>query len=201
MSKARVIVLSVVHRGQTTAEAARKLDVSRQWVHTLVTRYNTGGLDAVEPRNFGPLELRGRTIGLALFFLGQGRGAVARLPSAMTRMVNWARNFMVGSPLRKGSWMRAFRSAAGWVNWSRSPAPTGCCRVPTRSVEVVGRRVGQVNQALMLRRSRSGNANRYLAGGQTAESQIKKKPPPNAAAMTRGSRSHSLSTPTRTNAW
>jgi hypothetical protein len=54
MSKARVIVLSVVHQGMSKAEAARKFDVSWRWVHTLVTRYETGGLDAVEPRSHRP---------------------------------------------------------------------------------------------------------------------------------------------------
>ena len=54
MSKARVIVLSVVHQGMTKAEAARKFDVSWRWVHTLVTRYESGGLDAVEPRSHRP---------------------------------------------------------------------------------------------------------------------------------------------------
>jgi len=54
MSKARVIVLSVVQQGLTKAQAARKFDVSWQWVHTLVTRYEDGGLDALEPRNRRP---------------------------------------------------------------------------------------------------------------------------------------------------
>lgn len=61
MSKARVIVLSVVHQGLSKAEAARKFDVSWQWVHTLVTRYNTGGLDAVEPRSRRPASSSRRT--------------------------------------------------------------------------------------------------------------------------------------------
>ena len=54
MSKARVIVLSVVHQGLTKAEAARKFEVSWQWVHTLVTRYESGGLDALEPQSRRP---------------------------------------------------------------------------------------------------------------------------------------------------
>lgn len=54
MSKARVIVLSVVRQGMTKAEAARKFGVSWRWVHTLVTRYEAGGLDAVEPRSHRP---------------------------------------------------------------------------------------------------------------------------------------------------
>jgi len=54
MSKARVIVLSVVHQHLTKAETARKFGVSWQWVHTLVTRYEAGGLDALEPRSRRP---------------------------------------------------------------------------------------------------------------------------------------------------
>ena len=54
MSKAQVIVLSVVHQGLTKAQAARKFDVSWQWVHTLVTRYDAGGLDALEPHSRRP---------------------------------------------------------------------------------------------------------------------------------------------------
>ena len=54
MSKARVVVLAVVHQGLSKAEAARRYGVSWQWVHTLVTRYNAGGLDALEPRSRRP---------------------------------------------------------------------------------------------------------------------------------------------------
>ena len=49
MSKARVIVLSVVHQGLSQAEAARRYGVSWRWVHTLVQRYREGGMAAVEP--------------------------------------------------------------------------------------------------------------------------------------------------------
>lgn len=54
MSKAKVIVLSVVHQGLTKAEAARRYNMSWQWVHTLVTRYEQGGMDALEPRSRRP---------------------------------------------------------------------------------------------------------------------------------------------------
>lgn len=54
MAKARVIVLSVVHQGLSKAEAARRYRVSWQWVHTLVTRYWEGGLEAIEPRSRRP---------------------------------------------------------------------------------------------------------------------------------------------------
>jgi transposase InsO family protein len=54
MSKARVIVLSVLEQGMSKAEAARRFGVSRRWVHTLLTRYQAGGLDALEPRSRRP---------------------------------------------------------------------------------------------------------------------------------------------------
>jgi transposase InsO family protein len=54
MSKSKVIVVSVVEQGLSKAEAARRFGVSWQWVHTLVTRYEAGGLDAVEPRSRRP---------------------------------------------------------------------------------------------------------------------------------------------------
>lgn len=54
MSKARVIVLSVVVQGLSKAETARRYGVSWQWVHTLVSRYQAGGLDAVAPRSRRP---------------------------------------------------------------------------------------------------------------------------------------------------
>jgi transposase InsO family protein len=66
MSKARVIVLAVVHQGLTKAEAARRYGVSWQWVHTLVCRYNQGGLDAVEPRSRRPVSnSKGTAVGVA----------------------------------------------------------------------------------------------------------------------------------------
>jgi transposase InsO family protein len=54
MSKARVIVLSVVEQGMSKAQAAQRFGVSRRWVQTLVDRYEAGGLDALEPRSRKP---------------------------------------------------------------------------------------------------------------------------------------------------
>ena len=54
MSKAKVIVLSVVEQGLSKAEAARRYDVSWRWVHTLVQRYHAGGLADLEPRSRRP---------------------------------------------------------------------------------------------------------------------------------------------------
>ncbi len=55
MSKAKVIVLSVVEQGLSKAEAARRFGVSWRWVHTLVQRYEAQGLAGVEPRSRRPL--------------------------------------------------------------------------------------------------------------------------------------------------
>lgn len=54
MSKSRVIVLSVVVQGLSKAETARRHGVSWRWVHELVTRYEEGGLEAVEARSTRP---------------------------------------------------------------------------------------------------------------------------------------------------
>ena len=54
MSKERVIVLSVVQQQLSKAETARRYQVSWRWVHTLVTRYQSGGWEAVEARSRRP---------------------------------------------------------------------------------------------------------------------------------------------------
>src|SRR5674536_133361 len=54
MSKAQVIVLSVVQQGLSKAEAARRFKVSWRWVHTLVRRYEADGLAGLEPRSRRP---------------------------------------------------------------------------------------------------------------------------------------------------
>ena len=54
MSKERVIVLSVVQQRLSKAETARRYNVSWRWVHTLVTRYQTCGWEAVEARSRRP---------------------------------------------------------------------------------------------------------------------------------------------------
>ncbi|WP_349903272.1 IS481 family transposase [Parafrigoribacterium humi] len=54
MSKARVIVSAVILEGRSKTEVARDYGVARSWVYTLVTRYLTGGWDAVEPRSTRP---------------------------------------------------------------------------------------------------------------------------------------------------
>jgi transposase len=54
VSEERVIVISVVQQQLSKAETARRYQVSWRWVHILVTRYQTGGWEAVEPRSRRP---------------------------------------------------------------------------------------------------------------------------------------------------
>ena len=54
MSKERVIVLSVAQQQLSKAETARRYHVSWRWVHTLVTRYQSCGWEAVEARSRRP---------------------------------------------------------------------------------------------------------------------------------------------------
>src|SRR3954463_10203899 len=54
MSKARVAVLKVVTKELSITAAAAQYGYSRQHLHRLLTRYEQGGLDAVEPRSPRP---------------------------------------------------------------------------------------------------------------------------------------------------
>jgi transposase len=54
MSKARLIITAVVVEGRSKSQVARDYDVSRQWVHQLVTRHQSEGEAAFEPRSRRP---------------------------------------------------------------------------------------------------------------------------------------------------
>lgn len=56
-----IIVLAITEQGLTTTEAATRFGVSRQWVHTLLTRYQTNGPAGVTPRSKAPHSTPGRT--------------------------------------------------------------------------------------------------------------------------------------------
>lgn len=56
-----IIVLAITEQGLTPAEAATRFSVSRQWVHTLLTRYHAEGPTGVAPRSRAPLSKPGRT--------------------------------------------------------------------------------------------------------------------------------------------
>src|SRR5690348_17800004 len=54
MSMARVVILAVVVEGRSKSEVARDYGLSRQWVQTLVARYQAEGAAAFEPRSRRP---------------------------------------------------------------------------------------------------------------------------------------------------
>lgn len=54
MSKAQLVITAVVLEGRSKTAVARDYDLSRQWVHQLVTRYQTEGATAFEPRSRRP---------------------------------------------------------------------------------------------------------------------------------------------------
>ena len=58
MSRARVAVLKVISKQLSVTAAAAKYGYSGQHLHRLVARYKAGGLDAVEARPAGQVEVR-----------------------------------------------------------------------------------------------------------------------------------------------
>lgn len=50
MSQATVLILSIVHEGLTVSQAARAHGFSRTQIYRLLTRYQEGGLQALETR-------------------------------------------------------------------------------------------------------------------------------------------------------
>ena len=55
MSKHRVVVLKIIAGQLTVTAAAAEYGLSRQYLHTLLARYRTEGLDGLEPRSRAPL--------------------------------------------------------------------------------------------------------------------------------------------------
>lgn len=60
-SFARLIVTAVVVQGRTKAEVAREFGISRQWVHTLVCRFEAEGAAGLEARSRQPGSSPSRT--------------------------------------------------------------------------------------------------------------------------------------------
>lgn len=56
-----VIVRAVREQGLTPTEAAARFGVTRQWVHTLLTRYDQAGPNGLTPRSRAPKTRPGRT--------------------------------------------------------------------------------------------------------------------------------------------
>lgn len=57
-----VIVRSVVHQGLSPTQAATRFGVSRQWVHTLLRRYEARGDQGLAPGNRAPKSRPGTTV-------------------------------------------------------------------------------------------------------------------------------------------
>jgi transposase InsO family protein len=62
MSMARVLIMAVVVEGRSKSEVARDYGVSRQWVQTLVARYQVEGAAAFEARSRRPHSSPHRTL-------------------------------------------------------------------------------------------------------------------------------------------
>jgi transposase len=62
MSKTQPIITAVVLEGRSKSAVARDYDVSRQWVHQLVRRYQTDGNTAFEPRSRRPTTARTQSV-------------------------------------------------------------------------------------------------------------------------------------------
>jgi transposase InsO family protein len=54
MSNAQLVITAVVLEGRSKTDVARDYDLSRQWVHQLVARYQTDGAAAFQPRSRRP---------------------------------------------------------------------------------------------------------------------------------------------------
>lgn len=50
----RVIILSITEGTLTAPEAAERFGISKRWVYTLLARYRTGGINAVDPQTRRP---------------------------------------------------------------------------------------------------------------------------------------------------
>ena len=61
MDRARYVVDAVVVEGRSIREVARSHGISKSWVATLVSRYRSGGYDALAPRSKRPRSIPRRT--------------------------------------------------------------------------------------------------------------------------------------------
>ena len=57
-----VIVRSVVNQGMPAAQVAARFGVTRQWVYTLLRRYEADGPDGLAPRSRAPHSQPGKTV-------------------------------------------------------------------------------------------------------------------------------------------
>ncbi|KAB1644841.1 IS481 family transposase [Gulosibacter chungangensis] len=84
-SKNRAIVLAIIEGGLSITDAATQFSVTTRWIRTLLSRYNTHGLEGLEPRsraphhnpNATPQPVRDRILELRKHLVAQGLDAGA----------------------------------------------------------------------------------------------------------------------------
>ena len=54
-SRNRAVVLAIVNSGMSVKDAATHFGISTRWAKTLLQRFRTGGLEALQPRSTRPL--------------------------------------------------------------------------------------------------------------------------------------------------
>lgn len=60
-SRNRAVVLAIVNGGMSVKDASAHFDLSTRWVKTLLQRFRTGGLEALQPRSTRPLSNPNKT--------------------------------------------------------------------------------------------------------------------------------------------
>jgi hypothetical protein len=81
MSKAQLVITAVVLEGRSKSEVARDYDLSRQWVHQLVTRYHADGAGLAGPNEvLVSSTLRDLVIGSGLEIEDRGTHQLKRVP-------------------------------------------------------------------------------------------------------------------------
>jgi transposase len=101
-------ILAVIRDGRTVTEVASEWRVSRQTVHTWLSRYEAGGLDELGDRSHRPTscphQISGELEAMVLELLGRAHRGVARFLARRTEVPEHRR-----AALRARFWNRARR--------------------------------------------------------------------------------------------
>ena len=57
-SRNRAVVLAIVNSGMSVKDAATHFGISTRWAKTLLQRFRTGGLEALQPRSTSLVKLK-----------------------------------------------------------------------------------------------------------------------------------------------
>jgi len=124
MSKARLIITAVVVEGRSKSEVARDYDVSRQWMHQLVTRYRAEGEAAFEPRSRRPHSSPQAVPAVV-------EEEIVRLREELSRQGLDADGDTIRTHLARSSARRTPRSKT-WTTQTQPPAVSTIWRILTR---------------------------------------------------------------------